>query len=141
MSLEADPARNIYGPGTESHPEEIARMRQELANAGVQILDQPGTIGYGPGTSPGKPGQISMDPNASYSAWLHEFQHAMDDQAVGWGGFRTISNNDLRWQWEQNAYNREIDFARQQGQFDLVRQLENNMERERQRIFGVPVKK
>jgi hypothetical protein len=135
MSLEADPARNVYGPGTVSHPEEIARMRQELANAGVQILDQPGTIGYGPGTSPGKPGQISMDPNASYSAWLHEFQHAMDDQAIGWGGFRTLYDTDLRIQWELRAYDREISFARQHGQLDLVRQLENNRERERQRIL------
>jgi hypothetical protein len=135
MSLEADPARNIYGPGTESHPEEIARMRQELANAGVVVIEQPGTIGYGPGNRVGEPGRISMDPNASYSAWLHEFQHAMDDQAIGWGGFPTLYNVDLRIEWELRAYDREISFARQQGQFDLVRQLENNMERERQRIL------
>ncbi len=135
MSLEADPARNVYGPGAESHPEEIARMRQELRDMGVIITERPGAIAYEPGSSRGDAGRLIIDPEASYSAWLHEYQHAVDDASIGWGGMRTLFDRDVRTQWELNAYNREIDLARQLGREDLAQQLQGNLERELQRIL------
>ena len=78
-----------------------------------------------------------IDPDASYSAWQHEYQHALDDQSIGWGGMKSLFDNDLRWQWEQNAYNQEIELAQQLGYDDVVEQLMRNMEQERQNIFGV----
>ncbi|AGH85372.1 hypothetical protein A3768_0634 [Ralstonia solanacearum] len=79
-----------------------------------------------------------IDPDASYSAWLHEYQHAMDDQAAGWGGMKSLFDSDLRWQWEQNAYNREIELAQQLGHDKVVEQLQKNMESERRSIYGEP---
>ena len=88
LFTEADPLRGVMGAASESHPAEIAQMRQALADMGVQVIDRPGTIAYSPGIRAGKPGQMIIDPKASYSAWLHEYQHALDDQKIGWGGFR-----------------------------------------------------
>jgi hypothetical protein len=135
---EADPARAIMGPGYQSHPAQIAQMRQALSDAGVQVIDRPGSMAYSPGLRAGEPGQMIIDPDASYSAWLHEYQHAMDDQAIGWGGMKSLFDNGLRWQWEQNAYNQEIGLAKKLGDDDVVEQLLKNMEQERQNIFNGP---
>src|SRR5579859_4589527 len=87
---QADPARDVLGPASVSHPDGIAQMRQTLTDAGVEVVDRPGAMAYSPGLSPGQPGQMIIDPDASYSAWLHEYQHAMDDQAIGWGGMQSL---------------------------------------------------
>lgn len=138
LLTEADPARQVMGPATATHPAEIAKMRKALTDAGVEVIERPGSMAYAPGLSKGAPGQMIIDPEASYSAWLHEFQHAMDDQAIGWGGMKSLFDNDLRWQWEQNAYQQEIDYASKLGHDDVVDQLMKNMENERQSIFGPP---
>ncbi|CBM09907.1 PAAR domain-containing protein [Ralstonia solanacearum] len=136
LLTEADPAREVMGPATMSHPAEITQMRGSLSDAGVEVIDRPGSMAYSPGLREGEPGQMIIDPDASYSAWLHEYQHAMDDQAVGWGGMKSLFDSDLRWQWEQNAYNREIELAQQLGHDKVVGQLQKNMELERQSIYG-----
>ncbi|MEZ0190471.1 PAAR domain-containing protein [Ralstonia solanacearum] len=136
LLTEADPAREVMGSATVSHPAEIAQMRGALADAGVEVIDRPGSMAYSPGLREGEPGQMIIDPDASYSAWLHEYQHAMDDKAVGWGGMKSLFDGDLRWQWEQNAYNREIELAQQFGHDKVVEQLQKNMELERQSIYG-----
>jgi uncharacterized Zn-binding protein involved in type VI secretion len=137
LFTEADPAREVLGTALNSHPVEVAQMRQTLADMGVEVIERPGSMAYSPGLRTGEPGQMIIDPDASYSAWLHEYQHAVDDQASGWGGMKALFDNDLRWQWEQNAYNQEINLARQLGHDDVAQQLMLNMERERQSIFGV----
>ncbi|MFV8601438.1 PAAR domain-containing protein [Ralstonia pseudosolanacearum] len=135
---EADPAREVMGPATASHPTEIGQMRGSLSEAGVEVIERPGSMAYSPGLREGEPGQMIIDPDASYSAWLHEYQHAMDDQAAGWGGMKSLFDSDLRWQWEQNAYNREIELAQQLGHDKVVEQLQKNMESERRSIYGEP---
>ena len=137
LLTEADPAREVMGSALSSHPVEVAKMRQALAEMGVEVIDRPGSMAYSPGLRTGDPGQMIIDPKASYSAWLHEYQHAIDDQANGWGGMKALFDNDLRWQLEKNAYNQEINFARQSGHDAVAQQLMLNMEQERQKIFGI----
>jgi hypothetical protein len=139
LLTEADPARDVLGPATLSHPEEIAQMRQTLEAAGVEVVDRPGAMAYSPGLSQGTPGQMVIDPEASYSAWLHEYQHAMDDQAIGWGGMRTLGDGTLRPQWEMNAYNQEMDLMSNLGHTGVVDQLQGNLAAELaqlQELFG-----
>lgn len=132
---EADPARAVLGPATESHPEEIAQMRQALTDAGIEVLERPGAMAYAPGLRPGEPGQFIIDPEASYPAWLHEFQHAMDDKAAGWGGMRGLMNPETRWAFEKAAFGREIEFMRKGGHDDVVKQLQDLLKKEWGKIF------
>ena len=111
-TLVADPARQVTGPGRLSNPAEVENIRNSIQALGVEIIERPGSLGYGPGLSAGQPGQLFIDPDASYSAWLHEYQHVLDDQAAGWSGFRVLEDVDTVWQREQSAYNREIAFMR-----------------------------
>jgi hypothetical protein len=49
--------------------------------------------------------------NASYSAWLHEDQHYLDDKEAGWTGFRILADKDEPIRRESNAYVKEIELA------------------------------
>ena len=42
----------------------------------------------------------------------------------------------MRFQWELNAYNIEIEMAEKMGLDDVVEQLLKNLEKERRMIFG-----
>lgn len=114
-----DPARGVFGPGHQSHPQEIARMRAVLEDAGVKVRDAPGTrgIAYGPSGRAGRPGTLTIDPNASYSAWRHEFKHFLDDQESGWQGIRALTDKKLRWEWEVRAYAEELKIARRANEY------------------------
>lgn len=134
--LIADPALAVLGPASVSHRQEIAEITSTLEGWGVEIRQRQGTLSYAPGLSVGQPGQMIVDPSASYSAWLHEFQHATDDHAIGWGGMRTLMDSELRWKWEQNAYAKEIELMTRLGYPEVVKQLKINMANERRAIFG-----
>ena len=133
---EADPAKRVLGSARDSHPEEIAQMRKTLDEWGVDLVERPNDMAYGPGLRPGEPGQMIIDPDASYSAWLHEFQHASDDRAAGWAGMRGLADQDNRWQMEQNAYGQEIQLMEGLGHSDVADELRANMEAERKYIYG-----
>lgn len=85
--LQADPVFAVLGLASKSHPTEIAEMMAELEKDSVEVVRRKGALAYSPGLRPGQPGQMIVDPDASYSAWLHEFQHTMDDKAIGWGWY------------------------------------------------------
>jgi uncharacterized Zn-binding protein involved in type VI secretion len=133
---EADPARRVLGPARLSHAEEIAAMRRTMEEAGVEVRERPGAMAYAPGVRTGEPGQFIIDPDASYSAWLHEYQHFADDQAAGWGGFRDLYDNNTRWQRESAAYNKEIELMEGMGHHDVADDLRSLRESERSAIYG-----
>ena len=132
-----DSARAVTGPGRLSNPVEIENIRQAVQALGVGVTERPGNLGYQPALKAGSPSTLVRDPDASYSAWLHEYQHVIDDQAAGWSGYRIMENTDAVWQREQSAYNREITLMRSQGHEDVAKQLEGNLEAERKRLFGL----
>lgn len=55
------------------------------------------------------------------------------------GGMRSLYDSELRWQWEQNAYGKEIAFMKSMGYHHVVKQLQANMAAERAKIFGETV--
>ena len=128
---------DVFGAGEDSHPEEIARFRQLLKEYNVELVEHEyESLGYIPGTSPGKPGMIYVSKGASYSAWVHEMCHFEDDRAAGWLGMRVLEEPDKRYAWEVHAYGLEIDLALQAGRPDIADKLRENFEKERKMIYG-----
>ena len=128
---------DVFGAGEDSHPEEITRFRQLLKEYNVELVEhEHESLGYMPGTSPGKPGMIYVSRGASYSAWVHEMCHVEDDRAAGWLGMRVLEDPAKRYSWEVRAYGLEIDIALKVGRPDIADKLRNNLEQERKKIYG-----
>lgn len=118
-----DPMREVLGSAEESHPEEFRKILSNLEQNGVTILRREHAMGYEPNPTPGKPGQILMEPNASISAWMHENQHFEDDKASGYQGFRLFMNSEIASSMEQKAYDLEIEFAESLGYNEIADRL------------------
>lgn len=90
--------------------------------------------GYGSLTM-GQLGSISMNPDASLSAWQHELNHAIDDMNSGWRGREVkFTNPEATIQWERNSYNIEIEAAQNAGRQDVADYLEELFQEEAARI-------
>jgi len=132
---DADPARRVMGSARLSHADEIAEMRRLMDAEGVEIIERSGTMAYGPSSRAGRPGQFIIDPDASYSAWKHEFRHFLDDQASGWDGMSALMDKNTRWAWESAAYAEEISLMRRLGRQDVIDELIKLRTKEWQNIF------
>ncbi|WP_433352104.1 WXG100 family type VII secretion target [Micromonospora saelicesensis] len=134
---DADPLRK-WGPARQTHPEEWEAAIQEARTLDVEITFRPGALAYGPAPGPGRPGQLVLDPDASYGALLHEMQHLRDDQAAGWAGMRGwFEDPVVRYENEVRAYQREIDYANSIGDHESAERLNQAIREEYSRIFGV----
>ncbi|WP_254495152.1 hypothetical protein [Brevibacillus sp. RS1.1] len=80
---DADPFRDIYGPGRLSHSEEWDSIIKKAKEEGVEvrILDRD-IMAYAPKGN--GPGQLNIYEDASISALRHEDQHFLDDKAKGY---------------------------------------------------------
>ena len=118
-----DPIREILGSAFQSHPKETQEILEELREKGIEVTFRHGVMGYMPSPTPGRGGQIVIDPEASYSAWLHERQHVYDDEQSGWMGFRNFQDPEVAAAMEDRAYDVEIAFAEKMGYNDIVKRL------------------
>ncbi len=124
LNTYADPMREKMGSAFVSHPREIEKILKTLEQKGVEVSYRAGSMSYSPSSKTGKPGIIIMDPEASYSAWLHELKHMEDDESSGWQGIKLIMNTESFAELEARAYKVEIDFARENGYNKIARRLE-----------------
>lgn len=126
----SDPMFDAFGSAESSNPEELEKLLKDLSNMGVEInANSGGALAY-QSTQFGKPGVISVTPNASYSAYLHEAQHAKDDMEAGWNGSRAVWDVDEHIRREQNAYAIEIKLAEDLGRPDIADELRTNLKNE-----------
>ncbi len=133
----ADPMREVYGSGENSHPNEIKQFREEISRLGVELIEHDyENLGYIPSLKVGYPGTIYVSKGASYSAWCHEIQHMRDDYADGWAGIRILQDLDKCYEREAKAYQIEIDMAIEANRPDISKRLTENLEKERKRIYG-----
>jgi hypothetical protein len=133
---DADPLRK-HGSARETHPAEWDAAMRKAEEAGVEVIIRDGAMAYGPAPSPGRPGQIVLDPDASYVALLHEMQHLREDRDAGWLGMAgSMSDPVVRYQNEVRAYQQEIDYARSIGDQDSVDKLHELLRKEYEDIFG-----
>jgi len=132
---QADPIRDVLGPGRISHPEEWSETLTILKSAGVEImLTHEERLAYAPGTFPGSPGQIHLHEDASIGALRHEYQHFVDDQAAGYLGTRGLYDLAFRKQTEQKAYAIEIAMMEKMGKEEAAAQLRLNLQEELERL-------
>ena len=119
-----DPIREYIGAAEKSHPQMLKKMIEDMRQSGVTISRRDGAMGYFPGLSVGKVGNINVEEGASISAWLHEYKHFCDDREEGYLGFRVFQDLKKCADRERRAYQVEIDFAKEQGYNDIVERLE-----------------
>ncbi|WP_314304687.1 hypothetical protein [Brevibacillus parabrevis] len=131
---DADPFRDIYGPGRLSHPEEWDSIIKKAKDAGVEvrILDRD-IMAYAPKGN--GPGQLNIYENASISALRHEYQHFLDDMAKGYPKLEVTYEFKNRIIMELRAYMVEIKEAERIGNKALAEQLWNNYRAERQYLI------
>ncbi len=131
-----DPIREKIGSAFESHYEETVKIIEDLKAKGIEIEYRDNVMGYQPNPKPGKDGRFVIDEKASYSAWLHEYQHVIDDENSGWKGFRNFMNPETAVQFEDNAYDVEIAFAEKLGYNDVVKRLKILKAKRRKELLG-----
>lgn len=100
-----------------------------------------GEYGYSPGSKNDFEtiaGHIFLDPNASWSAMLHEAQHFFDDYENGYPnyGFYFDGNGLEFWRMEFRGYLVELNFARKNRDFDLARKIIEEMRERRKQLRG-----
>ena len=130
-----DPMYEVTGSAYDSNPVEIQEILAQLEEWGVTVNHGAKTLGYGCIRN-GKPGTMSITKDASYSAWLHEFQHARDDMEAGWNGHYVLwCDPEERIRREKRAYGVEISLAKALNREDIVSRLEANLNAEIERIW------
>ena len=80
-----------------------------------------------------------MYPEASISAWEHEFKHFLDDEAAGFLGMRSLGNINYRAGTELHAYKTEVDFVKtlkNSKETEIIKQLKLNFKQEIDYISG-----
>lgn len=124
---EADVALKYFGPAEESHSKELAVIKDDLKKNGVYVNTRDRNhpaMGYGTASAPGKPGSMTVTEGMSYSAWLHEYRHFLDDKELGYPGRKYYYNNlSLYAKMERAAYDAEIELAVSAGFGDLANEL------------------
>lgn len=112
------------GPARLNNSAEFDEILVDLRRRGVDVDFREGQLAYGPATSPGVPGNLVLDPDASLSAIRHEYGHFLDDQANGFPGQRYYYENPgARLASERRQYLKEIQTARELGDRSARRQL------------------
>ena len=134
LKNEADPVRDLLGPGQQSHPQEWQQKLNMLREEGVEVTYREGVMSYW--ASEGRPGRMILDPDASIAALRHETQHYLDDKALGFPGMGLyFENQAARWQLEYNAYMKEISFVRDLREFPTGTKLVRLARQEKEAIF------
>lgn len=95
-------------------------------------------MAYAPGMTDGSPGQLIIDPDASLSVLMHEYQHFLDTQAEGFPSFgrQMFEDPKARVIKELRAYMVEIKEADRLGLKKISKQLFENYRKEREWIIN-----
>ncbi len=126
----ADPMREVTGAAEKSHPMELEAYINDLASSGVPVTRRDGAIAYSPAITAGMPGEMFIEEGASFSAWAHEYKHFCDDRDDGFLGFRVFADSAKCIQREWDAYQVEIEMAKEAGRSDIVKRLEDLRDKE-----------
>jgi hypothetical protein len=132
---DADPLRK-HGPARVTHPAEWDAALREAEESSVEVRIREGVMAYGPGARAGRPGQLLLDPDASYGALLHELNHLREDRDAGWAGMAGwMSDPRVRYENEVRSYQKEIEYARSIGDQASVDRLHELLQAEYHEIF------
>lgn len=122
MKSGGDRLLGSLGPARLNNADELAAIQADLSRHGVAIDYRAGQYAYGPRA--GEAGNLVIDPNASISAWRHEYGHFLDDLANGQPGLGAYMQNPRMLRaTERSQYLGEIRTAREIGDKTARRQL------------------
>ena len=126
----------VFGAALVHNKPDVDRIIGYVASKGgsVRTVDND-EMYYNPG-SHGEPGEIVIDENSSLGAWNHEFRHFLDDEADGFPGLIIIADVDKYWEREYNAYMEEYNLAKETGRYDILHDIELQMEERKREIYG-----
>lgn len=134
---DGDPMFEVTGPAMISNPKEIEEFKKELESNGVELLlTDDEKYSYCPAVRSGKPGQLHIYKDASYSAWCHEMKHMRDDMAARWQGMRILEDIEECYRREKAAYDIEIELAYKANRPDIAKRLKENLEKRRLELYG-----
>ena len=123
----------------DSHPEETKKILDELRSMGIEVFftDDSNMIYSTGNTEFGYKGHIRVNKNASFSALMHERQHALDDIKYGFPGMRYYYKHpDLRWKMELDAYRIELDiYKRYNVDEKYIKRLKRLINKEYHKIY------
>ena len=135
-----DPALEYFGPAEDDDQEALARIKEDLALSGVEIIvtarGKRENISYGPAPRFGEPGNIHVTEGMSLSAWIHEYTHFCQDRRQGFPPsiYYYSADASVRIAMEEEAYGAEIARAAKYGYTELVERLKSLLEDERRRL-------
>ena len=139
-----DPFREVMGSMFDSHPEETEKILDELRSMGIEVFfTEDKNMVYSTGNAKGGyKGHIRVNKNASFSALMHERQHALDDIKYGFPGFNYYLNHPkIRWQMEKDAYRIELDiYKRYNVGNKYIKRLKRLMKNEYYKIYPEEMK-
>lgn len=125
----ADPAYDVMGSAEDSHPSLMESIISDLVKSGGYVNYRPGdreSIAYGASAQSGKPGNIVATRGMSAAAWVHEYQHFVDDRKRGYPGMGAyLANPSLMVEMETSAYDAEIAFLRKEGYNKVAKTMES----------------
>jgi hypothetical protein len=108
-----------------------------IESKGGRVSFREGQNGFAPDATPGRAGQVILDPDASVGALRHEYQHFLDDEAAGRPGLSYyLGNLKARWRLERRAYMLELAIAKRLGDRRVRKQLIENALEEKRAIYG-----
>ena len=136
LNTYGDALRPSLGPAHLSHADEYAAIMRHVDELGVPVTTRRGTLAYEPSLTPGSPGRLILDPDASIGALRHEYRHVLDDFDLGHPGFRVMGDSDQFWRLEFRGYMEEINAARAIRDYDAGRAILQEMRQRRLDILG-----
>ena len=136
LNTYGDALQPVLGPAHLSHADEYAAIMRHVDELGVPVTTRRGTLAYEPSLTPGSPGRLILDPDASIGALRHEYRHVLDDFDLGHPGFRVMGDSDQFWRLEFRGYMEEINAARAIRDYDAGRAILQEMRQRRLDILG-----
>lgn len=122
----ADFAFENYGSAKVNYSEEFESILKIIADKGSYIVWREKWLAYSPAKN--KSGHLILDENASVAAMRHELQHLIDDESYGFPGLGWYMQYPAIYrQLKFRGYLAELSFAREKKDFDLARQIIENM--------------
>lgn len=132
-----DYLRDVMGSAKDNNVEEFQRIKKEIEEAGGKLILLKNNTKMVTNVQKGEPAIVEVDENISIGGLMHEYRHFKDDLEAGCPGFaHYLKNPDAFFEYERRGYEEELEIARKNGYNDIVKKIENEIEKRRKEIYG-----
>lgn len=124
---EGDYLRDALGPAINNpkYEKQLSYIKNEITKSNAKLIIREGNNMYYNAPGHGQPGEIILPPEASIGAYLHEFEHFIQDRESGFNlGIdwmfmhpKEFAENELR------SYKKEYDYAKEMKLNDIAEKI------------------